>query len=113
MKAIRLRWRLCLRRGAADNAGAAEGVPKTWAYAVNPPDFKVKPDDGTPRHVPAAPPRSNDAGIGSFLRASARLLRQIMTLGRSAKLFSVARAAAAAPSVTVYQSAGGGYPVHG
>jgi cytochrome c553 len=29
----------------------AEDVPPTWAYAVNPPDFKVKPDDGTPRHV--------------------------------------------------------------
>src|ERR1700719_1255108 len=30
----------------------AADVPPTWAYAVNPPDFKVKPDDGTPRHVP-------------------------------------------------------------
>jgi len=27
-------------------------VPPAWAYAVNPPDFKVQPDDGTPRHVP-------------------------------------------------------------
>jgi hypothetical protein len=30
----------------------AEDIAATWAYAVNPPDFKVKPDDGTPRHVP-------------------------------------------------------------
>ncbi|HMD66348.1 MAG TPA: c-type cytochrome [Stellaceae bacterium] len=30
----------------------AEDVPPTWAYAVNPPDFKVKPDDGAPQHVP-------------------------------------------------------------
>jgi cytochrome c553 len=26
--------------------------PPPWAYAVNPPDFKVAPDDGVPRHVP-------------------------------------------------------------
>jgi cytochrome c553 len=30
----------------------ADDVPPAWAYAVNPPDFKVQPDDGTPRHVP-------------------------------------------------------------
>ena len=26
--------------------------PPSWAYPVNPPDFKAKPDDGQPRHVP-------------------------------------------------------------
>src|SRR5215813_3611249 len=26
--------------------------PPAWAYPVNPPDFKVPPDDGTPRKVP-------------------------------------------------------------
>jgi cytochrome c553 len=30
----------------------ADDAPPSWAYAVNPPDFKVQPDDGTPRHVP-------------------------------------------------------------
>jgi cytochrome c553 len=30
----------------------ADDAPPAWAYAVNPPDFKVKPDDGTPQHVP-------------------------------------------------------------
>jgi hypothetical protein len=30
----------------------ADDAPPAWAYAVNPPDFKVRPDDGTPRHVP-------------------------------------------------------------
>jgi cytochrome c553 len=30
----------------------ADDAPPAWAYAVNPPDFKPKPDDGTPRHVP-------------------------------------------------------------
>src|ERR1039457_519083 len=26
--------------------------PPAWAYPVNPPDFKLSPDDGIPRHVP-------------------------------------------------------------
>jgi hypothetical protein len=30
----------------------ADDTPPAWAYAVNPPDFKVQPDDGTLRHVP-------------------------------------------------------------
>ena len=30
----------------------ADDAPPDWAYAVNPPDFKVQPDEGTPRHVP-------------------------------------------------------------
>jgi cytochrome c553 len=30
----------------------ANDAPPAWAYAVNPLDFKVQPDDGTPRHVP-------------------------------------------------------------
>ena len=30
----------------------ADDAPPAWAYAVNPPDFKVQPDDGTLRHVP-------------------------------------------------------------
>ena len=30
----------------------ADDAPPAWAYAVNPPDFKAQPDDGTPRHVP-------------------------------------------------------------
>jgi cytochrome c553 len=30
----------------------ADDAPPAWAYAVSPPDFKVQPDDGTPRHVP-------------------------------------------------------------
>src|SRR5215469_4323376 len=30
----------------------ADDTPPVWAYAVNPPGFKVIPDDGTPRHVP-------------------------------------------------------------
>ena len=37
-------------------AGAACGAdnPPDWAYPVNPPGFKPKPDDGTPRHVPGS-----------------------------------------------------------
>ena len=34
------------------NRAQADDVPPAWAYAVNPPDFKVQPDDGTPRYVP-------------------------------------------------------------
>ena len=37
---------LLVMRAQADDASP------DWAYAVNPPDFKVQPDDGTPRHVP-------------------------------------------------------------
>jgi hypothetical protein len=37
---------LLVMRAQADDASPA------WAYAVNPADFKVQPDDGTPRHVP-------------------------------------------------------------
>jgi len=32
--------------------GAEE--PPTWAYPVNPPDFKVRPEDGIPRRVPGS-----------------------------------------------------------
>src|SRR3989449_11538731 len=37
-------------------AGAVQGAdsPPDWAYPVNPPGFKPKPDDGTPRHVPGS-----------------------------------------------------------
>jgi cytochrome c553 len=31
---------------------ADDNKPPEWAYPVNPPDFKVAPDDGTPRRVP-------------------------------------------------------------
>ncbi|MGA7264737.1 MAG: hypothetical protein WA709_21675 [Stellaceae bacterium] len=31
---------------------AQADAPPAWAYPVNPPDFKLSPDDGTPRHVP-------------------------------------------------------------
>ena len=30
----------------------ADDAPPAWAYPMNPPDFKVQPDDGSPRHVP-------------------------------------------------------------
>jgi hypothetical protein len=30
----------------------ADDAPPAWTYPVNPPDFKVQPDDGTQRHVP-------------------------------------------------------------
>jgi len=36
---------------AALPAYGAEGPP-AWAYPVNPPDFKLSPDDGAPRRVP-------------------------------------------------------------
>jgi cytochrome c553 len=54
MKAIKAAWALGAALCAAPliMPAQAEDVPPTWAYAVNPPDFKVKPDDGTPRHVP-------------------------------------------------------------
>ena len=32
----------------------ADDAPPAWAYSVNPPDFKVQPDDGTLRHVRTA-----------------------------------------------------------
>ena len=37
-------------------AGAVQGAdsPPDWAYPVNPPGFKPKPDDGAPRHVPGS-----------------------------------------------------------
>ena len=31
---------------------ADDSKPPEWAYPVNPPDFKLAPDDGTPRRVP-------------------------------------------------------------
>jgi cytochrome c553 len=34
-------------------AGAAD-VPPAWAYQMNPPDFKLPPDDGVPRRVPGS-----------------------------------------------------------
>jgi len=34
--------------------GKAEEAPPTWAYVVNPPDFKIAPDDGKPRQVPGS-----------------------------------------------------------
>ena len=49
-----------LRLGAALSAASlptwaqADDPPPAWAYAVNPPDFKVQPDDGTLRHVRTA-----------------------------------------------------------
>jgi cytochrome c553 len=33
----------------------ADDAAPAWAYAVNPPDFKVQRDDGIPRHVPDSP----------------------------------------------------------
>jgi cytochrome c553 len=35
-------------------SGKADEGPPAWAYAVNPPDFKVSPDDGKPRQVPGS-----------------------------------------------------------
>src|SRR5258707_6443652 len=35
------------------NAGA-EDRPPEWAFPVNPPDFKLPPDDGQPRQVPGS-----------------------------------------------------------
>ena len=32
----------------------ADDAPPAWAYSVNPPDFKVQPDDGALRHVPGS-----------------------------------------------------------
>jgi cytochrome c553 len=32
----------------------AEETPPAWAYVVNPPDFKLSPDDGKPRQVPGS-----------------------------------------------------------
>ena len=36
------------------SSGKAEEGPPAWAYAVNPPDFKVAPDNGKPRQVPGS-----------------------------------------------------------
>src|SRR6266404_439038 len=40
-----------LALSVAVNLCAAQ-TPPEWAYPVNPPGFKPRPDDGTPRHVP-------------------------------------------------------------
>jgi cytochrome c553 len=32
----------------------SQELPPAWAYPVNPPDFKLPPDDGTPRKVPGS-----------------------------------------------------------
>src|SRR5437870_10554020 len=40
---------LVLARVTPAQSGEA---PPAWAYPVNPPDFKLPPDDGTLRHVP-------------------------------------------------------------
>ena len=54
MKAIQAGFALGAALSAAllVTRARADDVPPGWAYAVNPPDFKVQPDDGTPRHVP-------------------------------------------------------------
>jgi cytochrome c553 len=54
MKAILAGLGLAVALSAASIAtwAQADDAPPAWAYAVNPPDFKPKPDDGTPRHVP-------------------------------------------------------------
>jgi hypothetical protein len=49
----------------------ADDTPPAWAYVVNPPDFKVQPDDGAPRHVPdstAAFTSSRSIGILQITR---------------------------------------------
>src|SRR3982750_3789696 len=33
---------------------SAADAPPAWAYPVNPPDFKLPPDDGVPRRVPGS-----------------------------------------------------------
>ncbi len=43
----------CVSVLAASGAYGAENPPE-WAYPVNPPGFKPKPDDGTPRRVPGS-----------------------------------------------------------
>lgn len=53
MKAIAAAGVLAIAFAAALTQRAqAEDGPPTWAYPVNPPDFKPAPDDGKPRHVP-------------------------------------------------------------
>jgi hypothetical protein len=54
MKAIWAGLALCaaLNTAALLSHAQADDAPPAWAYPVNPPDFKVKPDDGTPRRVP-------------------------------------------------------------
>ena len=37
---------------AAGTPAQSQEGPPPWAYPVNPPDFKLPPDDGTLRHVP-------------------------------------------------------------
>src|SRR5690348_2677148 len=43
---------LALGMALSAASAQADDAPPAWAYAVNPPDIKVKPDDGTPQHVP-------------------------------------------------------------
>src|SRR5690242_11896604 len=43
---------LALGMALSAASAQADDAPPAWAYAVDPPDLKVKPDDGTPQHVP-------------------------------------------------------------
>lgn len=53
MKALTARLMLVLAAVLPAAALAAtDDAPPAWAYPVNPPDFKLPPDDGKPRHVP-------------------------------------------------------------
>ncbi len=36
------------------SSAQADDAPPAWAYVVNPPDFKLTPDDGKPRSVPGS-----------------------------------------------------------
>src|SRR5436305_7704143 len=52
MKAIAAVLTLGMVMVVASQAPACADEPPAWAYPVNPPDFKLSPDDGTLRRVP-------------------------------------------------------------
>ena len=77
MKAIQAGFALGAALSAASlvTRARADDVLPAWAYAVNPPDFKVQPDDGAPQHVPDSTAAFTVTQTGTYSSRSIGILQ--------------------------------------